>query len=116
MIANDSHVAIEEEQMVVSGCLGKEIADGRTAYILFATDILTAGKGSDALVGRDDSRIGRAVVGHKHLIADGCGFQQRQQLFHQCITAVVVGGYQYGECLDIGHLHRYFVGKDKKKY
>ena len=94
MRADNADVAIKEQQIIVLGCLGKEITDGGTPRILFATDVLAMGEISDALVGLDDRRVGRAVVGNDHLIADGSCIEKGKQLADLGITNVIVGGNQ----------------------
>ena len=43
LIADDRHITVEEEQIVVLGRLGEEVADSSAPSVLLATDELAAG-------------------------------------------------------------------------
>ena len=92
---HEGHVAVDEEQMVVLGCLCQQVADGGPTDVLGLSQILAMGPLADGAVFTDDFRIGRTVVGHQDFECNmGC-LSLLSEGIHQVDAQVVIGGNQY---------------------
>jgi len=92
---HEGHVAVDEEQMVVLGCLRQQVADGGPADVLRLSEILAMGPFVDDAVLTDDFGIGGTVVGHQDFECNmGC-LSLLSEGIHQADAQVVIGGNQY---------------------
>ena len=89
------HVAVDEQQVVVSGLSGKVVADGSPADILGLPELMAVRPLVDLAVFRDDIRISRAIVGHKNLIVETSRLSLLPEVVHQPDAQIVIGGNQY---------------------
>lgn len=97
-VADNRHVAVEEEQPVPLCLGGEEVADGGTTHILAAADIAAAIQLVDAEVGDDGNLVAAAVVCHDDLVGQAAdAVCLRLQRGDERVAAVVVGRKEYGE-------------------
>lgn len=99
----DGHVAVDEEQIVVLGLLGKKVADGCPTAVLGADDVSAVLPLVDTAVGFDNTQVGGSIVGHEDLIGDAGSVRLAPECIHQGDTLVVVSGDEDGQRLDIVH-------------
>lgn len=99
----DGHVAIDEEQMVVLGLLGKKVADGSPSAVLAADDVTAVLPLVDTAVGFGNIQVGGSIVSHENLIGNANSLRLVSELIHQGDTSVVVGGDEDGQRLNIVH-------------
>ena len=99
VVADQRHVAVDEEHVGLLRLPDEEVSDGGTAHVLLSDDITAVGQGVDDLVLRHRRGIRRAVVGHDDLVVATHRLQLLRQSFHQRHADMIVGRYQNGDFL-----------------
>lgn len=96
MVADDRHVAVNEEHIVVLGLAHQKVADGSSSAVDRLTEVAAIGPLTDLLIVGDDCSIGRTIVAHQDLIGDTDSLSLLSETIHKTDTAVVVGGNEDG--------------------
>ena len=99
----DGHVAVDEEQIVVLGLLGKKVADGCPTAVLGTDDVTAMLPLVDTTVVFDNTQVGGSIVSHQDLIGYACCLRLASECIHQGDTLVVVSGDEDGQRLNVGH-------------
>ena len=94
LIAHHRHVAVDKQQVVISGRLCQEVTDGGTPHILLPHDILASGQRGYLQVSLHRGLIRRTVIGHDDLIVYARPLQLGVQLLHQLQTRLIISRYE----------------------